>query len=821
MDISSSLFCFYLTLPMPFYHLFVLLMYYSSIFRFCLLVLCLCNATLYGQNTFVGYEKIDQGILLQTAEYNCEIKALTEKSVELTILNDSLEPSRSLQDEISSAPTFDLLSSGKVLMFILDSMSVIIQKDPLNIRFYDHLKQPLTTLEDVIQEQDSIGFDFSIQPSEAITGGGSRVLGMDRKGKLLKLYNQASYGYGTEAELMYYSMPMVISSKKYMIVFDNTAEGYLDIGHANNKTLNFSAKTGRQSFYLSTSTSYEELSKELTQLTGKQPLPPKWMFGNLSSRMGYTSSRHVNDVVAKYKAKGIGVDAMILDLFWFGPELKGYMGNLEWDLDSFPNPTGLMHGLKQDDIHTILITEPFVLQGTKQYDAVIEKELVGKTPSGEPYHYDFYFGHTTLLDIFKQDTKDWFWNIYDTNMKIGVDGWWGDLGEPEVHPRDMMHEGGTGISLHNVYGHEWTKMLSDKYAQHYPKQRPAFLMRAGFVGSQKYGILPWSGDVSRSWEGLQSQVELMTTMHLQGLSYFHSDLGGFAGDYEDSELYLRWLNFGVFTPIFRLHAQSEVPSEPVLWDAATCDKAKAIIQERYSLIPYIYTAAYENSTNGTPITKPIFVEENTPDNFDITTEYLFGDDLLIAPVVEKGQTETEVYFPKGQDWYDFYKPELSPQSGGSITTYLLKDNTIPVFVKAGSWIPSLDVSDNFTNTTSLDYSRLKLDYYTSKSINSTGKYYMDNGYEHKTEDYEYLNIAAKPSDMSTVFSIQNEGNISITKQIAFTIHGQTVEPKMVVINDRKYKKKKLSLIEYNYNPEAKTVQFILPEVLRSNTIILK
>src|SRR5690606_20856548 len=142
-------------------------------------------------------------------------------------------------------------------------------------------------------------------------------------------------------------------------------------------------------------------------------------------------------------------------------------------------------------------------------------------------------------------------------------GWWGDLGEPELHPSELRHATGSADELHNVYGHEWARTVYEGYRRDFMDQRPFILMRAGAAGSQRYGMIPWSGDVNRTWGGLRSQPEISLQMGIQGLAYMHSDLGGFAGDNLDDELYARWLQYGVFQPIYRPHAQEEVPSEPV------------------------------------------------------------------------------------------------------------------------------------------------------------------------------------------------------------------------------------------------------------------
>ena len=140
----------------------------------------------------------------------------------------------------------------------------------------------------------------------------------------------------------------------------------------------------------------------------------------------------------------------------------------------------------------------------------------------------------------------------------------------------MQHATGSADEVHNIYGHDWARLIFEGYQKEYPNERPFILMRAGYSGSQRFGMVPWSGDVNRTWGGLQSQPEIALQMGMQGLGYMHSDLGGFAGANVDDELYTRWLQYGVFQPIFRPHAQEEVPSEPVFRSEKTKQLAKRI-----------------------------------------------------------------------------------------------------------------------------------------------------------------------------------------------------------------------------------------------------
>ena len=199
---------------------------------------------------------------------------------------------------------------------------------------------------------------FNLNNSEALYGGGARALGMNRRGNRLQLYNRAHYGYETKAELMNFCIPLVMSSKLYAVHFDNAAIGYLDLDSKKDNTLTYETISGRKTYQVIVGDSWTDLVSNYTDLTGKQPLLPRWALGNFSSRFGYHNQDEVENTIKKFEQNQIPVDAIILDLYWFGKTIKGTMGNLEWDKDNFPNPDKMISDLNAKGLKTILITEP-------------------------------------------------------------------------------------------------------------------------------------------------------------------------------------------------------------------------------------------------------------------------------------------------------------------------------------------------------------------------------------------------------------------------------------------------------------------------------
>lgn len=652
--------------------------------------------------------------------------------------------------------------------------------------------------------EESIGYskdetheklNFTISDDEVLYGGGARALGMNRRGYKLELYNKAHYGYETHSELMNFTMPVVMSSKKYALHFDNASVGYLDLDSNKDNTITYATASGRKTYQVIAANSWAELTEAYTGLTGRQPMPPRWVLGNFASRFGYHSQREVEQLVKDYETNAIPLDAVILDLYWFGKTITGTMGNLEVDRDSFPNFEKMVTDLNQKGIKTITITEPFILKTSSKWEEAVKNDVLAKTQDGEPYTYDFYFGHTGLIDIYSTSGRDWFWSIYKGLHDKGVVGVWGDLGEPEVHPDDLVHAKGSAKALHNIYGHDWARMIYEGYKKDYPNERPFILMRAGYSGSQRFGMIPWSGDVNRTWGGLQSQPEIALQMGMQGMAYMHSDLGGFAGTNLDDELYVRWLQYGVFQPIFRPHAQEEVPSEPVYRSDEAKGLSKKAIELRYKLLPYNYDLSYKNHNSGIPMMRPLFFSDNNPVLNTYCDSYLWGDAFLVSPVMISQTTSQEVYFPFG-DWYDFYDGTIY-KGGKSLMVNTSKDY-IPNFVKAGSFVP---MAKQLKTTKDYDGNTFELHYYLSlNKKDSRYSMYNDDGLTAESINkglYEILNFEVNylNKEMTIKMTAENGPNFKTnTKSIDLVLHHLQDNINSVLLNGNS--------IPYKFNNET-------------------
>lgn len=661
----------------------------------------------------------------------------------------------------------------------------------------------IASLRNSFYSDQARGFRFQLQSGEMIYGTGERSIPLNRRGYKLNLNNAPAYGYSLNAEALNFSVPFILSSKQYAIFFDNPSKGYLDIGKTNPDLLEYSVTSGELSFYIIPGQDYASILQSYHNLVGTAPLPPRWAMGNLVSRFGYRDERQVKQIVNMMKRDSVPFDAVIFDLFWFGDSIKNTLGNLNWmNKKAWPDPAKMISDFKDKHIKTILITEPFILKTSANYDEA--QKLLATDSTGNTYTLqEFYFGKGGIIDIFRKDAQNWFYKKYKAQMDIGVTGWWGDLGEPENHPADVYHDlSDFGFKrkfasgeVHNIYGHYWSKMLSENFRKDYPGERLFHLNRSGYAGSPRYNSYPWSGDISRSWDGLKSQIPLIQGMSLSGIPYIHSDAGGFAGGEGDAELYVRWLQFAAFTPIYRPHGTAlgnleptvkDIPSEASLWPEPARTRAKNAAIVRYQWMPYNYNLTYQQTKYGKPLVSPMFFLNNSDSNlYKAADQYLWGDEVMVAPITDKNQKYRTIYIPEGL-WYNMnsFASYMGPRWVVDSTFTM---EAIPVFAKEAGFIPFLP---GMQNTDEYNQKILNVIYLPSTK---SGKFelYEDDGADAnalKNRQFEITTFSCEGLKPSTSFTISSnggkyKGRIENRKMI-LSIPTVPKSPKEIRINNR-------------------------------------
>jgi len=646
-----------------------------------------------------------------------------------------------------------LIDNTDFLEFSSSSLKINITILPFQIKYIFNGDTILSEEDGFRQSMNGSAIRFKLHQNEHIYGTGSRAIPVDRRGKKLTSYNQANYGFSNNTPTLNINIPFQISNYKYGLYFDNPTPGVFDIGSTNQTVFQYSVESGNLAYFFIAGETNGEILNLYTTLTGKPTLPPLWSLGYIQSKYGYANETEARNIVNAIKSANFPIDALVLDLYWFGKEST--MGNLSWDYTKWPNPVKMMSDFKNLGVKTILITEPYFTKSSSNYSYLNTNQLVATDGAGIPFVLNgFWAGDATLLDMTNPLATDWMWTFYKSRINEGAAGWWCDLGEPESHPSAMVHKAGAARNVHNTYSLRWAQFLSDRYKSEFPKQRLFNLIRSGYAGMQRFSTFPWSGDVQRSFEGLQAQIPIMLGMAMSGVAYMHSDLGGFTGGVTNPELYTRWIQFGTFCPVMRAHGSGGVPSEPIYYAEPYKSILRNFIQLRYRLLPYNYTLAYQNSLTGKPLAIPM--------NFDamdnkllanINDEYLWGDNMLIAPILLQDQTSRNVLFPAG-NWYDYWTNNI--YSGNTSQNVNTSINNIPVFAREGSIIPHSPVrysTDKYNSDTLIIYC-----YSFSKDTFGIANYtlFNDDGLTPgsiESNQYELLNMSFQNSLNRFIFSI--------------------------------------------------------------------
>lgn len=515
---------------------------------------------------------------------------------------------------------------------------------------------------------------------ESFSGMGGVSPDLDLANRAFKIYNHAEYG---NQSFLY--VPFFFSSGGDSFY---TNAGLYDIfffGDPEKAEAAVRTTYGHVDYYYSHHPSAAESVKDFYSFSRSKSLLPKWAYGYIQSKYGYRNQKEVTELVETFTQKKIPLSAVVLDLYWFKR-----MGDLDWDRAAFPNPEALDALLEKKGIKLITITEPYYTEDSKNYSEFAREGYFIESGDGEPISWSSWWafgkGRGSMINLWAMGAAEALGQKYVDMMETGIDAFWTDLGEPEESPDEAIYSGMPKEDVHNYYNREWSRIISDAVTRAHPDRRPFILSRSGTTGSTAYGVSVWSGDVSSNWAALGTQPVLGMGAGLVGFPYWGSDVGGFVSQgLPERELWIRWHQFGLFSPVYRAHG-AQSPREP--WTLA--GEPERIVTEqirlRQRLLPYIYSTAYQTWKNGLPMMRPIFLEHKEVTGAGSEkTAYYFGQNLLVFPVAQSLRTSPrkQINLPAGT-WYDFYTWE--PLPGGEHTVALTLEH-LPVYVPAGAVIP--------------------------------------------------------------------------------------------------------------------------------------
>ena len=651
--------------------------------------------------------------------FTAEPVALTEQPVVLLIQSDSsavrlaFYASDIVRIEFVSLASAPSLSSlvvvreplDRLLLSVRDTDSLLVcsttalriqcSKHPLRVTISDSTGRVLlaeASLKEPVGKDGSHAMTFRLHAADHFYGTGERGTALDKRGLIFESYNIQRGGYETPLPTMNINVPLLCSTNGYALYFDNFSRGIFDLGGTDSTMFSYAAAEGEIPVYVMAAPSIPGQLEKYTWLTGRQPLPPRWAFGFIQSKNRYESEAEVRSIARTIRERGFPCDAIVLDLAWFK-----HMGDLAWDTTAWPTHRKLVDDLLADGIKTVLITEPYIVQPSTGFAQAAGKGFLATDSTGKPFLLERWWScrgcAAALLDMTNPDARQWWWSRHPAAFGTSVAGIWTDLGEPERHPREMRHHLGAAESIHNVYNLLWAQTIFDGFSTLRPGKRVLNLTRSGFAGIQRYGVLTWSGDVARSFGGLSVQLPMLLNMGMSGIAYHGSDLGGYARMRTTPELYIRWMQFGTFSPTARAHGAGEnvhgYATEPWMFGPEAEQISREYIRLRYALLPYIYTLARENFVAGMPLARPLFFADPSDARLlNDPSSYLWGDAFLVSPVVEPGAREKMVYFPKGK-WIDFWTDKVV--TGGDSLRVNAPLDRMPLFVRAGSIIPMAPV----------------------------------------------------------------------------------------------------------------------------------
>jgi alpha-D-xyloside xylohydrolase len=415
---------------------------------------------------------------------------------------------------------------------------------------------------------------------------------------------------------------------------------------------------------------------EYRRITGEAPLFPKWAYGYLQCRERYHSEQEILDIGAEFRKRKIPVDALIQDWQYWG---KYGWNAAKFDETYYPHPKEMMTKLHAEDIHMLISVWSRFGEESDVYKRMQERSFLIK---GEPW-----------IDIFNPDAEKAFWSELNAGIfQTGMDGWWMDASEPEF---DILKGKqtflGSGNSVRNAYPLYVTKTIYEGQRATTDQKRVIILTRSAFAGQQRNGAASWSGDISSDWITFQRQIPAGLSFSMSGLPYWTTDIGGFfrPDDQYTSpafhELLVRWFQYGSFCPLFRVHGYK---SNAEIWNyGADVERILRRYDElRYRLLPYIYTSAWGVTKNGETLMRALPLEFSAdPKVTGIPDQFMFGNSLLINPVVTEGARERSLYLPAGHEWFDFWSGNRL--SGGRLITAQAPLDTLPIFAKSGSIVP--------------------------------------------------------------------------------------------------------------------------------------
>ena len=549
---------------------------------------------------------------------------------------------------------------------------------------------------------------LSRQPGEPVFGLGEKSGPLNRVGKRYEMRNLDAMGYDAEStDPLYKHVPFTLTRTQgagsWSIFYDNLAGCWFDLGneldnyHAPYRA--YRAEDGDLDFYMAWAPELLDLVKRQEQLTGGTAFPPRWSLGYSGSTMSYTDApdaqAQLEGFLAKIEEHQIPCDSFQMSSGYTSIGPKRYVFN--WNDDKMPDPEGMAAKFAQGGVHLIANIKPCLLQDHPSYAEVADAGLFIRASAeadanAGPERSVFWDDEGSHLDFSSPATIAWWKeNVTSALLTRGIGSTWNDNNEYEIWDRHAQCAGfGEGIDIalmRPVMPILMTRASMEAQAAHTPDKRPYLISRSGAPGLQRYAQT-WSGDNRTDWKTLRWNQRMGLGMSLSGFYNIGHDVGGFSGPRPEPELFVRWVQNGVFHPRFTIHSWNDdaTVNEPWMYPEVT-DFIRAAIELRYQLLPYLYTCLWQAAERSEPMLRPLFLDFGTdPQTWEEGDSFLLGRDLLVATVLDKGLESRPVYLPQHPGgWWDFHTGIW--HEGGQWLDVPVTLDTMPLFVRGGAVIP--------------------------------------------------------------------------------------------------------------------------------------
>jgi len=542
----------------------------------------------------------------------------------------------------------------------------------------------------------SINPVFSLMPGEKIYGCGESATSLNKRGQKLNLF--VTDPQGPETPDMYKPIPFFFSDRGYGMFMHTSAPVTCDFGYTYigaNKL--FMADEVMDIFLFFGDP--KSILAEYTALVGRPQMPPLWSFGTWMSRITYFSEKEGREVAAQLRKNKIPSDVIHFDTGWFGVD---WQCDYKFAEDRFDDPVKMLSDLKDQGFRTCLWQLPYFTPKNKYFPELVEKGLYVKNGRGQLPYED------VVLDFTNPETVKWYQEKIGNLIKQGVGAIKVDFGE--AAPVNAIYANGrSGLYEHNLYPLRYNRAVADIIRA--TSGENIIWARSAWAGSQRYP-LHWGGDAATTNTGLEGTLREGLSLGLSGFSFWSHDIGGFVTDSPES-LYRRWLPFGFLTSHSRVHGAP--PTEPWLIGKEFTDYFRECAELKYKLMPYVYAQAKESSENGLPMLRALLVEfPDDPGAWAVEDQYLFGSQILVAPMMENGSARN-VYLPGKDKWIDYQTGKVYSPGWHNVACGKLP---IIIMVKDGSAIPHVKVAQS---TDKIDWTKIQWKKYLADRTEATGK----------------------------------------------------------------------------------------------------